>query len=189
MTMNEDVAKEIVEEPKAVTPPETTNRDDAAFGGFAMCPRCGFDTRNRITPVNEEDKKEYIRNLLGGVSFSKEFTLFDGMFKIKFTEITTDESDKLIALLQPLLKDQMFMIKATQIKLLFTTVGYKKGDVGTEVDRDELLKLETPEAALGLFKMYFGKFPDTVNGSITSLFNVFSNQVVMIANESLDRNF
>lgn len=181
----DDVAKEVKE---VVTPPASTNANDAAFGGFAMCPRCGFDTRSNTVPVVEADKQEYIRNLLAGVSFTKEFTLFGGAFQIKFTELNTDESDKLISLLQPMLKDPMFMIKATQVKILFTVLSYKK-DVPTAIDRAELMTLETSEQALTLYKKYFGKFPDTVNGSITNLYNIFSNQVVMIANESLDRNF
>jgi hypothetical protein len=186
----EDVAKEIVkEEPKTVTPPESTNADDAAFGGFAMCPRCGFDTRGKVVPVDEEDKKQYIRCMLGDKAFAKDYILFDGAFTIRFVELNTDEEDKLITLIRSLLQDPMFMIKATKVKILFSTIGFKKDTGWTNIDREAMMKLETVEAALEMYAKYFGKFPGNMNGSITNLYNAFSNQVIMIANGSFSRDF
>jgi hypothetical protein len=187
--MSDDVAKEIKKDETPVTPPASTNADDAAFGGFAMCPRCNFDTRLAVTVVDEEDKKEYIRCLMAETPFTKIYTLFDKAFSIKFRELTTDEADKIITIIKELVNDPLFVIKATQIKVLFTCSGYKRSGEWTIIDREQVMALTNPEEALALYKKYFAKFPDTVSGSITNLYNIFGNQVVMIANGSLDKSF
>lgn len=178
--------EEIMKEEKAETGKVA---DDATYGGFIVCPRCGFDTRVKLGPVNEEDKKEYIRCLLGGTPFSKQYTMFDGQMLIQFKDLTIEESDKLTTLIHDCLQDPLFLIKGTQIKVLFSIQTIRKGDAVIQVDRERLLALKDSAAALEMYKEVFKGYPDGITSMVTTLFNLFSQQLFQIVNGAVDRNF
>jgi hypothetical protein len=180
-TMSDEVKKE---EPTAVT-----NPDDGSYGGFAMCPRCGFDTRAKMGPVSEEDKKEYIRNLIGGTSYTKEYTMFEGQVAVMFKDLTLVESDKLTQLIQGCLQDPLFLIKATQMKVLLSLVHVKRGENLVVLDRAKIMAVKDYSEALALYQEAFVGFPDGVTSLITTMFNMFSQQLFQIVNGAVDRNF
>lgn len=163
---------------------------DAGIGGHVMCPRCKWDTRKMSVPIGEDDKKEYLRNLLGGVCFTKEFSFFGGQFQVTFTDLTSVESDKVISLIRQILSDEMLIIKAMKLKILFSTVSVTKAGKTVKIDRDRITKKElTVEEAFALFDELYGDFPETIGGLISRTYQVFSELLIRMAEGGLDENF
>jgi hypothetical protein len=164
-------------------------RDDAGMGGNVMCPRCKWDTRKDFLPIGDEDKKEYLRSILGGVSFTKAFPLFGGRFKVTFRDLSSTESDHVIALLRQLLSDEMLVIKAMKIKILFAVISLEQGDKKTVPNRESLGTLTTPDDALKMYDENFGTLPETLGGTLTRVYQTFSEILTRLAEGGLDENF
>jgi hypothetical protein len=86
-----------------------------------MCPRCSYEMQKGTPVPTDSEIKEYVRCLIGGSLFTKEFPLFNSAIKIKFQLLTAKQSDLLSVALSSL-PDVDFMQKAQealQLKLLF----------------------------------------------------------------------
>lgn len=70
--------------------------ENTAFShtNMGICPRCGKDLSQPQLRVSEETVKDYVRHMLGGRRFKKEFEMFDGALKITFEEPTAGEDWK-----------------------------------------------------------------------------------------------
>ena len=170
--------------------PET----DATFGGYVTCPRCKWDTRKNLFPIGEEDKKEYLRCVLGGGCFSKMFSFFGGAFQIEFIDLTGEESDAVVRLIRTILSDEMLIVKALKIKILFALTAITISGKETTFDRKALVELEKTgeldvDKALKEFNKRFGSLPETVSGLISRTYHTFSEILVGLAEGGLDENF
>lgn len=67
---------------------------EATVEHLTECPRCGKDLKQPQLKVSEEAVKDYVRHMLGGRRFRKEFDMFDGALKIVFEEPTASEDWK-----------------------------------------------------------------------------------------------
>lgn len=86
---NEDVA------PSA---PEAEVAAGATAGGDlpltpTLCPRCGHDVREPVVAPSLEDKVAYLKALLEGTRFTKQFSLLGGRLRITFRGLTPLEVD------------------------------------------------------------------------------------------------
>lgn len=185
----EDIAKEINKEAAEAVMPEADNvGNDSSMGGFVLCPRCNWDTRHELIPIDEEDKKEFLRCLLGGNQFKKEYSLFGDNFKITYIDLTSKESDAMVNSLSTLGEDPMFLPKAIKIKMLFGLVSFKTGEDDLVVDRDALSGL-TGEEVLAKYDKILGDLSETMTGAFAKIYNDFNNLLITMTEAGFDENF
>ena len=181
----EDVAQEVTEQKFE----NQESVDDSTIGGHINCPRCNWDTRQVAIPVSEDDKKEYMRSILGEGCFSKEYPLYGGRFKAKFTDLMTEESDAMVEVLNQIVEDPLFLPKAIKIKLLFSTMHYVKGDKKIDNDREALMEPKIKvEKILKLYNEFF-KLPETQCGMIAKEYQDFTTLIITLAESGFDENF
>ena len=183
--MSEEIAKEVTEQVFE----NQESVDDSSIGGHVLCPRCTWDTRQAVIPVSEDDKKEYLRTILGEGCFTKEYLLYGGKFKIKFVDLMTQEADAMVEILNQAINDPLFITKAIKIKLIFSTLYYIKGDKKVEMDKKNILKPGiTIKEALEEYNKFFN-LPETQCGMIGKLYQDFSNLIICLAENGFDENF
>ena len=69
---------------------------DASVDGVRFCQRCGWDTLSELPfEVEEGDKEQFLRCVLGSMPFEKKYNLFNGAVTLVFKARTTDISDAL----------------------------------------------------------------------------------------------
>ena len=79
---------------EVATTPESVEEEDTGFDpglqevadAGVLCPRCLWDTSLSIVEPTEEDKKEYLRCVLGNRSFEKTYLAFGGAVAITLQE-------------------------------------------------------------------------------------------------------
>ena len=184
----EEVAKEIAaEEQQQIL--ETVAANDSGMGGYAICPRCQWDTRHETIPVGEDDKKEFLRCVLGGQQFTKEYELFNGGLVVKFTDLTSEQADIMVNAMQDMTEDPMFLPKAIKIKILFALVSIKSGDNEQELDRNLFTVPMTSEEALQHYSSVFGGTSDTICGAVSKLYNEFTALLMALTEAGFDSDF
>jgi hypothetical protein len=188
--MENDVAKEIKKDVPKEKIQDQEYVNDSGIGGASICPRCRWDTREVPVPVGEEDKKEYIRSILGDSCFSKEYSIFGGEFKIKFTDLISTEADNLVRVLTNITDDPLFLAKAIKIKIIFGLVSFSRGTTDTIPDRDRLLDENLDVADyLKIYNELVGELPETLCGMMAKLYNDFTNLIISLAESAFDENF
>lgn len=179
----------------AVRVGEGSTPTDAGLGGQAICPRCGFDTRSAIVHISDDDKKEYMRSILGERPFIKTYSMFEGQFGITFKDMTSDDSKKLVELFDAMPRGAAFMLTAVQFKLLFSCVSYTCGDKEVVIDLSEVFSKDakddsTPlDRAVAAYTKYFGGKSETLCGMMVNAYNSFTRLLTSVASGGLDKNF
>jgi hypothetical protein len=113
-----------------------------------LCPHCGYDTTQMFAMVSEEDKKEYLRAILGDRLFRKKFD-FMGEISVTLTELKTLDKDRLIRdVAAYVTANNDFSIGDVQLlasncKLMHTLEELKLGDSIVTVDKERLTREET----------------------------------------------
>jgi len=187
VAIEKEAAKEEVQETGDEAQDNKVN--DSTMGGFMICPRCKFDTRNYFVQADEEDRKEYIRSFLGTRNFTKEYSLLDGEFKIMFSDIPSKEADFILNFLSELVNDPTMMSKLLQIKILFGTVYFMRGTQKTEIDRDKVFACKSAKECFDLYDEYFGKIPEALTGMVFKFYNIFCDLIVNVTTGGFDKNF
>jgi hypothetical protein len=150
------------------------------------CPRCGLPlAKDYSDKPSAEDRKNYIRAVLGGKRFQKEFTFFDGALKVMFQEMTGGESKKLFAAISELESDSNLMPKAVRMKMGLCTVYVDKGGQRADTLNAEVTR-ESLEAA---YDKAYGSLPESVVATVHGAFAAFNSIVGKIGESCLDKNF
>ena len=62
-----------------------------------LCPRCGWDVvRRDKDTVTEEDKKRFVRSVLGNKRYTKDFEFLGGAMKVIFRSVKPNEMDVIL---------------------------------------------------------------------------------------------
>lgn len=163
---------------------------DASIGGKIICPRCGFDTRQGVIEIPEEDKQEYVRSLMSGRPFSKEYKMFEGKAGITFHDLTMRDSDRLIELLSKAPRpDGMIEFKASKAKMVFGIEQLKFGDKLIIIPIEEIRAIATLEDLLKKYDEVVGWVPETIWSIAISAYNAFNKLLTNIGNGGLDKDF
>ena len=161
--------------------------DTAAARDTASCPRCGLDlTVKQDTAVSEEDKKSYIRAILGDKPFQKEFSFFDGALRITFQEMPGKTASKLFRIINDMPADSQLMMIAVRVKMGLCTAMLSKGGVDTQgwVDGEV-----TKEAAEAVYDKVYGNLPESTLAAAHGAFAAFNKISGAIGTACLDKNF
>ncbi len=57
------------------------------------CTHCGMDPTTDPTEVTDDDRTEFVKAVLTGTAFAREFSLFGGAVKVRFRTLGIDETD------------------------------------------------------------------------------------------------
>lgn len=160
--------------------------DETAESKPETCPRCGMDLSKREAPPSEEDKKEYIRAVLGDRTFKKTYAFLDGALKVTFRELTAVETVLLYDAVRGMPPDDSVMVKAVQLKLMASTVEVSKG--GKAVPGWSGQELGAAELASD-YNRVFGPLPENVVGAVHSAFSMFTLLVRDVGSACMDKDF
>jgi len=154
------------------------------------CERCGFHPEKKELSINEKDKQEYLRCLLGMRSFTKTFELYDGALKIKFQSMNTTAVDfynELLRKTEPLSQEDVIEAGA-KLKLLFLCRSIQTEEKLNEYElpTKEIVKDKTINA---LFIERFGEMPEMIIQSLVQTNQVFQGISSKLVKDGLDTNF
>jgi len=93
-----------------------------------ICERCGHLAEQKIIKVSETDKKAYLRSILGGIPFVKEYSGLDGNFKITLQELTAYQTDFMMDCIRSLTDTDNILKQALQIKFLMLCKSLSIGE-------------------------------------------------------------
>jgi hypothetical protein len=158
------------------------------LGGSILCPKCGFDTRKTIVPISEDDKQEYMRSILGGRLFSKQYELFNGKIKVTFRDVTLAESDHILTLTAGLVGSANIVAKLMQVKIAFALVKLEL-DGGEIINGVDCFSVNSFTEAVEAYQKVLGKLPESVGGLIAVQFQKFLKLVNDICTEGLSSDF
>jgi hypothetical protein len=105
---------------KSEEAPQTSPKVEDA--GLQRCPCCNWDLHNRNQPIpNEDERKEYVRCLLGKRRFAKTYTMFDGAVTARFEVLSPEQATALGGFLAKLSREDQLTLttNAISLKLLF----------------------------------------------------------------------
>ena len=156
------------------------------------CPRCMFNMGqgNKLITPSEDERKEYVRCLLGGTLFEKEYTLFEGKLIIKMKALSNTEAERLNKILQELAQAvdtpngfNYVQAEALKVKLLF----YMRKAVGDgEFVPPESSTLEEAQAE---YENRFGNVAEDVSMIYIQVLSEFTRLLALLSQSGLDQNF
>lgn len=176
----EDAAEATLEDApeakEAASPPE----EDPVY-----CPRCQFNIKQREAECSDEERKEYVRAMLGSRLFSKQYELFDGKMKLTFTSLPNSKAEEMAKVLRLLDRNSpTFIGDAHRVKALYYLSAYN--DVAFEVPEKEF---EDYEHAHVMFTESFEQFSEDQMTIIMRALAEFQNLLALLAQSAFDENF
>jgi hypothetical protein len=149
------------------------------------CPRCQFDLNKGFPEPSDEERKEYIRCLLGGNQFTKAYELFGGELKLAFSNIQTTAAEKMGAILRSIdVGEDMsaLMAAVARVKLVYylrtmNTQEYSVPDV------------DTLEEVQVLFDERFGRLSEDHTSILVRASGEFNNLLTVLVQSGFDENF
>lgn len=156
---------------------------EVADTGLDRCPCCNWSLKNMNPPrPGEDDRKEYVRCLLGKRKFSKTFALFDGMVSARFEVLSQEQSQVLGTYLDQITKTEMMQraTEAMQLKVLFYCRKFND-QVFTPVGADQDWK--------AVYAERFAEYGEDVPVLLTRVLMEFLRIVEQLPSSGFDTNF
>ena len=149
---------------------------------LVRCPRCSWDLKRLVMQAAEDDLKEYVRCILGCRPFTKTYTLFNGELTLKYSLLSSTESDQLADALAKLPRDNQMELatQAFRFKLLFylrqfNNTTFKIPAVDADLDQE--------------YKARFGAFGEDVPVLLIRNMIEFTKLAGILTESGFDRTF
>ena len=147
------------------------------------CRRCGHDTASIEEPApSEEEKKEYLRCVLGKKLYRKTYTLFDGTVTIAFELLTQADS----ARMGPVLND---LNETRSIQGITDSMNLKLLLYLRQFNTDEFSPPENLDNWKEAFNARFGDYGEDVPALLARILMEFLRLAEMLPQAGLDENF
>ncbi len=200
----EDGIREVVKESAGDVPAEPTEEElrakqleefqkEAQEREAHTCPKCSWDTRNKVLKAKEEDLKEYTRCLLAGRCFVKSMSLYNGHLAIEFTENNDDVRDEIVRLVQSIdyagLTQLDIMTLTRKIQIVFCLTKMTAGDDAKSWDVPEIGSLATVEDVEKEFKERLGGRTASVQATLFRAYLEFDKLIAVLSDGAFDENF
>lgn len=162
----------------APTPEETPE--------VVTCKRCGCVCDEEPLMPTEEERAEYLRCILGGNMYRKDYKLFKGAVQLSFGSLSNDEADAMGAVLGQLNMDQptlKLQAEAVKIKLMY----YLKSLTGR--------KFEAPKAGALIedvqkeYRERFGSMSEDYMTILIRAYQEFYQLINLLTNSGFDSGF
>jgi hypothetical protein len=150
------------------------------------CPRCDWMVAQKELHPSEDDRKNFLRAVLGDGKFSKVYPLYEGKLKLTFSSLNTLQSLLLSELIKQIPDAEPYSrgVEAFRLRLLFYLVGRN----------DE--KLEPPEKASlsfteaqQLFKERLGQWNEALTALAIRSLQEFTRLETALMEGGLDKPF
>lgn len=153
------------------------------------CKRCGYEYAEEDLKVDEEDLKEFVRSLLGNHPFTKEYSLFNGEFKVSYRTLQSDQSSRLAEHLYTLDRlfneDQKREMDSAVLKLKLCYYTKECNKIAFPV----ISKEKDTETVLKECKDFLSVFTDNAMSILTRTLSEFLILQRMLIEEGYDVNF
>jgi hypothetical protein len=149
------------------------------------CPRCRFNLLERTLKAAEPEKEEYLRAVLGGRLYIKEYVLYDGKIRLQFSSLKNKAGEELSTILRMIERKEsnQFVTDALKVKLLYYLVKYNKNEFKVPED------VATLDEANELFKTRFGEYSEDQLTLFLRTLIEFQNLLALLAQAGFDENF
>jgi hypothetical protein len=172
---NTEVPQPEVEETEQVKEPEP-------------CVRCGWSPGKENKPL-ESDLEEYLRCILGGQSFHKEYEMYDGKIKLVFRSINNKQVDALNNLLFKMadhIDQAVIQDKSIKLKLMYFLSEAKLAEQTHEYPMPRITEYDQIDAE---FNARFGEFGEPVIRMMSQTLMLFMELQGMLITQGFDSNF
>jgi len=171
-----------IQEPAGITgPPEEPEKPEPV-----VCKRCGCICTEEPLKPTEEERREYLRCILGGNMYVKKYNLFDGAITVSFGSLSNDEADRMGVVLGQLDRSMpplKLQAEAVKIKLLYYLEG-----LGSDA-----YESPTEEAVIGdvykLYKKRFGHLSEDYMTILIRAYQEFYQLIGILTNSGFDSGF
>jgi len=169
---------------------EELNAAEAVEEGIKAepCIRCGFSIDHEPLPL-EEDMEEYLRCILGGLSFMKEYSLYNGKIQLTFRSINNREVDQLNDILFRIadhMDTQEVQDRGIKLKLMYFLAKVKLSDRDEEYDIPTLTEFaQIPEE----FNKRFGDCAEPIIRLMSQSLLLFMDLQGLLVSQGFDENF
>ncbi len=166
---------------------------EATDAVLKKCPRCGWSNTDKPVP-NQEDLKEFMRCMLGSRQFSKVYPLYEGAMELRFSTLSTADTDVLNSCILNCGKTDELDIKtfSFKAKLLYLLVSMKLDREVISFSRPSFGGLKNDELAAAVEEEYikrFGKLQDPVLQLVLRSMLVFIDLQNILTAAALDNSF
>jgi len=152
------------------------------------CVRCGWSAGKKPEPL-EKDMEEYLRCVLGGKEFRKQYEMHDGAVKYTYRALTNRQADKLNSVLFPVVdREQTPQLQDQSIKL---KILYFLSDVsldGKEESYEAPVEI-TMDGVSEEFDARYGDCPEMLVRLMAQTLTLFSELQSMLVGQGFDENF
>ena len=156
------------------------------------CPRCEWPIIKKDVQPSEEDRKAFLRAVLGDGQFTKVYPLYDGKLKLTFSSLNTTQSLLLADLckLVPAGSAYEQMVEQFRLKLLFYLVGkndetYEPFNPPPPAAQQEVQFEQLREE----YRRRFGKWNEGLLALAVRTLQEFIRLEDMLTNGGLDKSF
>ena len=174
--------------PEAPSPEVGPKEPVAAVGEAETCPRCGY--REAVDPsrINDGDKQEFLRSILGNRAFVKDYQLFNGQLILVFRGLMGADAESLNKLLNAFDSSSTDeLINYTiRLKLLYMFAGVSGENLNYTF---EIPELTGPDDVLQQFKNRFKGLSEPVIRGATKCLFLFESLYRTLLDSGLDENF
>lgn len=165
--------------------PEELEAASKFFLQGISCQRCGWDYAQLRVHSQEEDKKNYLRSVLGEEPFRKLYPLFDGQLKVECVSLDGAQSRQLALLLRDAQSPNAYnvLVDSLQIRMLFYI---------RRVNADEYAPPPATANYADVQKLFlerFGRKSENLLGTLSRLMMEFTRLIDILSSEGLDNAF
>lgn len=186
------IQPEIPEAPEVVEPEAVK----APVELLHVCPRCTYRLRNvdgsiteKVTP-EEEEVKEYVRRVMSGQRFTKEYTLFEGLARVKLSTLSTSETKAMQRILRGLTlddgKNETLQSTIFQLQLLCSVRSIEQG---ANARTFEFPDCSTVQSIQDQFDLRFGEDDEWMVALLIRINDQFQRLNRLLAEASFSENF
>ena len=150
-----------------------------------ICPRCYWDVGSKPDATPEEDqRREYIRCLLGNNTYKKSYALFDGQVNLSYRALNMAESSIMGKALRSLDAEdkESKAMEVLKLKLLFHLKQHN------DTEYDSITTTDLAELNQLYDERFGGMSEDFVSVLIRTLME-FTKLVSLLADSGFDENF
>jgi len=155
---------------------------------YQECPRCGFDVNaGKALKPSAEDLEEYIRGILGGTPFTKQYAVFQGRATVKISGLTSTESSQLSNILRTIESDDPVTVgtQALRYRLVcqIRQTNERKHTLPEDLGKYTIDMLEQE------FSERFGNLPEDLVAIYVNTLLMFQNLMGVLAESAFDEDF
>ena len=159
------------------------------------CPKCSWDTRNKLLKAKEDDLREYTRCLLANRPFVKALPIFGNKLNVQFTENTDVVREEVMRLIKTMNESiesmtQLDLVTLTRkIQIVFSLTSLSIGEDKKTFELPPVNSLKDYKAAAVIFEERLGNKSASFQAILFRTYQEFDRLMQVMADGAFDENF